>query len=187
LPEPMLQINFTPFPIIETARLTLRRLDEGDADEIFFHRSNEQMMRYLDKQPFKTVDEAKAWIAMVLKNDEQNEGINWGIALKGESRIIGTICLFHFAQEHERGELGYMLHFDYQGKGLMREAVTAVLDYGFRMLKLHSIEANVNPENIASIKTLEHHNFVREAYFRENYVFNGRYLDTAVYSLLSPI
>jgi ribosomal-protein-alanine N-acetyltransferase len=62
--------------------------------------------------------------------------------------------------------------------------MTLVLKYGFEVLKLHSIEANVNPENIASIKLLEKNNFVREAYFRENYFYNGKFLDSAIYSLV---
>jgi [ribosomal protein S5]-alanine N-acetyltransferase len=82
--------------------------------------------------------------------------------------------------------LGYVLHTAHQGKGIMAEALGAVLHYGFHTMKLHSAEANVNPENAASIRVLERQGFVREAYFRENYLFRGRFIDTAIYSLLAP-
>lgn len=69
---------------------------------------------------------------------------------------------------------------------MMQEALAAVLNFGFRTLQLHSVEANVNPGNTASIKLLERNHFIREGYFRENYFYNGRFLDSAVYSLLTP-
>jgi ribosomal-protein-alanine N-acetyltransferase len=53
-------------------------------------------------------------------------------------------------------------------------------------MKLHSIEANVNPNNLSSIKLLERNNFIREGYFKENYFFNGKFSDSAIYSLISP-
>ena len=67
----------------------------------------------------------------------------------------------------------------------MQEPITVVLEYGFNVMKLHSVEALVNPNNIASIRLLEKNGFIREAYFKENYFYNGRFLDTAVYSLLT--
>jgi ribosomal-protein-alanine N-acetyltransferase len=60
------------------------------------------------------------------------------------------------------------------------------LKYGFNTVGLHSIEANIAPENIASARLLEKAGFVREAYFRENLFFNGRFLDTVIYSILAP-
>jgi ribosomal-protein-alanine N-acetyltransferase len=68
----------------------------------------------------------------------------------------------------------------------MHEALKAILDYGFQEMGLHSVEANVNPSNLASIRLLEKNHFIREAYFRENYFYDGRYIDSAIYSLLNP-
>jgi [ribosomal protein S5]-alanine N-acetyltransferase len=182
----MLQINFNPFPVIETERLVLRRIQAQDVAEIFFLRSNEDVMRYIDRPRATTEPEALAMIEKFWKLEQDNEGINWAISLKDDDKLIGTICLFNFVKEHYRGELGYLLHPEHHGKGLMQEAVKPVLDYGFKQLQLHTIEANVNPDNEASIKVLERNNFVREAYFKENYFYNGKFMDTAVYSLITP-
>jgi len=111
-------------------------------------------------------------------------GINWVIALKGSNKMIGNICLWNIKKEHHRAEIGYALHFDHHRKGIMDEAIRAVLEVGFRKYKFHSIEANVNPKNKASIKLLEKNKFRREAYYKENYFFNGKFLDSAIYSLL---
>ncbi len=92
----------------------------------------------------------------------------------------------NFKKENYRAEFVYALHPDHWGKGIMNEVAEAVIDYGFKVLKLHSIEANINPENIASQKLLEKHKFVKEAYFKENFFWEGKFLDSAIYSLLAP-
>ncbi len=180
----MLTPNFNPFPTITNERLLLRKIELSDAKDLFILRSDERMMKYLDRPRAQTIEDAEKLIQVFEDNRIKNEGINWGITLKGDSRLLGTICFWKLQLENERSEIGYMLHADFHQKGIMQEAMTAVLNYGFTDLKLHSVEANVNPENIASIKLLEKNNFVREAYFRENYFYDGKFLDSAIYSLL---
>ena len=67
----------------------------------------------------------------------------------------------------------------------MQEALICIINYAFAVMGLHSIEANVNPGNLASIRLLEKLGFVREAYFKENYYYQGQFLDSAIYTLLS--
>lgn len=183
----MLTLNFTPFPVLHTERLLLRQTEETDAEEIFFLRSDPQMLKYLDRLPAKSIDEAIAWIKMINDNVVKNDGITWAVTLKNEPKLIGSISLWNIQKNHYRSEIGYVLHTAHQGKGLMNEVMGAVLDYGFRQMNLHSIEANVNPNNAASIKLLERNNFVREAYYKENYYHDGKFLDSAVYSLITPL
>jgi ribosomal-protein-alanine N-acetyltransferase len=66
----------------------------------------------------------------------------------------------------------------------MKEALIKVIDYGFNEMKLHSIEAHINPENAASAAILEATGFVREAYFKEDFFYKGEFSDTAIYSKL---
>ena len=180
----MLNINFNPFPVINSKRLLLRQVDKSDVNEIFFLRSDERVMRYLDKAPAESLDDAYEFIKKISELENSTEAVTWAIALTGNSKLIGTICLWNIQKEHYRAEIGYNLHPDYWGKGIMNEAVLEVINYGFNVMKLHSIEANVNPGNAASIKLLERNNFTREAYFKENYYYNGKFLDSAIYSLL---
>ena len=107
---------------------------------------------------------------------------NWPGAL-----LIGTIGFWRITKEHYRAEIGYALHPDFHRKGITQEAMIEVLNYGFEMIRLHSVEANVNPNNEASKKLLEKNKFVQEAYFKENYFSNGQFLDSAIYSLLTPV
>jgi ribosomal-protein-alanine N-acetyltransferase len=183
----MLKLNFKPFPDLSSERLVLRRMTVEDAEEIFFLRSDKQMMQYLDRAPAKCVEEAAEWIRLINDGIDNDLNIAWGIALKNEHSLIGTITFWNIKREHYRAEIGYLLHTRYQGKGLMQEAIEVILDYGFAVMNLHSVEANVNPANGSSIRLLARNNFVREAYYRENYHFEGKFLDTAIYSLLSPL
>lgn len=181
----MLELNFTPFPELKTERLLLRRLKETDANEMFFLRSNDDVLRYLGKEPASSVKEAEQFIVKINKAVDENESILWGIALASDpSAIIGTICLWNFKPENYRGEIGYILHPNYWRKGIMKEAINCVIDYGFNVLKLHSIEALLSPENIASSTILESTGFIKEGHLKENFYFRGEYSDTLIYSKL---
>ena len=179
----MLSVNFSPFPVLETKRLLLRNISYEDTPALVSLRSHPKVMSYLDREPFRNTDEARAHIEMLLDNLQKNEGILWVMALKeAPETMIGSLGFFSMNKEHYRTETGYMLHPDYWNKGYMKEALLAIIDYAFEYTGIHSIEANINPENEPSAKVLEACGFIKEAYFRENYYFNGRFKDTIIYS-----
>jgi len=181
----MLDINFTPFPNLSTKRLFLRRVVNEDVIEVYKLRSNKETMQYIPRPLVKSKEDALEHIAQIDAKIDTNIGINWGITLEGNSKIIGLIGLYRIKPEHFRAEIGYMLLPEFQGKGIISEAITAVVKYGFKTLKLHSIEAIIDPENIASERVLQKNNFVKEAHLRENEYYEGRFLDTVIYSLLN--
>lgn len=183
----MLDIQLTPFPELSTARLRLRLPRETDAPMLLVLRSDPRAMRYLDREPLQSEAEAVEWINKVQSAAAGNTGITWAIVRPEDNVLIGTVALWRLMPENHRAEAGYGLHPDYWQQGFASEALAAVLHFGFHTLGLHSIEANVNPGTPASIRLLEKHGFVREAYFREDYYFRGRFLDSAIYSLLTPI
>ena len=182
----MLTVNFTPFPTLYTERLTLRRFTKNDASDLFRLRSDKNVMQFIDRPHARSMKDALDLIQKINDSLISNEGITWAITLKNYSTLVGTIGFWRIVKEHYRAEIGYLLDPELQGTGLMHEAVQPVLDYGFKMMKLHSVEANVNPANVASIKMLERNHFVREAHFKENYYYNGKFLDSVIYSLLAP-
>ncbi|SEG30087.1 GNAT family N-acetyltransferase [Flavobacterium urumqiense] len=181
----MLTINFTPFPNLETERLLLRRVKESDVNEVFALRSNPETMKYIPRPLVKTIDNALEHIAMINAKIENNEGINWAITYKGSPKLIGIIGHYRIKPEHHRAEIGYMLHKEYNGKGIITEAVQEVVKYGFNEMKLHSIEAIIDPENFGSEKVLQKCGFIKEAHFKENEFFEGRFLDSVIYSILN--
>lgn len=181
----MLTINFTPFPNLETERLLLRRVDNTDVNEIFELRSNPETMKYIPRTLVTTTEEALEHIAMIDAKIDNNEGINWAITLKGDSKLIGLIGHYRIKPEHYRAEIGYMLLPEYSGKGIITEAVQEAIKYGFEIMQLHSIEAVIDPENDGSARVLEKLHFVKEAHLKENEFFEGRFWDSVIYSKLN--
>lgn len=181
----MLTINFTPFPNLETERLLLRRVNENDANEIFALRSNPETMKYIPRPLVKSIDDALEHIAMIDAKIESNEGINWAITYKDNPKLIGIIGHYRIKPEHFRAEVGYMLLPEYNGKGIISEAIKEVVNYGFNEMKLHSIEAIIDPENFGSERVLQKCGFVKEAHLKENEFYEGRFLDTVIYSILN--
>lgn len=183
----MLLVNFNPFPDLLTERLVLRRIVPADAQNLFVLRKDEDMMRFIARTLAKSMNDVMELIEVINNGINQNESINWAITLKEENKLIGTIGFVRMTLVHHRAEVGYMLHQDYQKKGIMQEALISVINYGFNNVKLHSIEAVVDPNNLASAKLLERNNFIKEAHFKENHFFEGEFLDSVYYSLLTPI
>ena len=181
----MLTINFSPFPNLEAERLLLRRVDSNDITEIFALRSNPETMKYIPRPLVKTDEDALEHIAMIDSKIDSNEGINWAITLKNNPKLIGVIGHYRIKPENYRAELGYMLLPEYHGKGIVSEAVKEAVKYGFQVMKLNSLEAIIDPDNHASAKVLEKNGFVKEAHLRENEFFEGRFLDTVIYSILN--
>lgn len=180
----MLNLKLDPFPQLETERLVLRQMTATDTPTVRFLRSDPEVMRYIDRPRAKTLEEAAAWMEKVEALRKNNEGIVWAISRKGSPQLIGKVLFWSFKLEYARAELGYVLHPDHHGKGYMGEAVSAVIQYGFDNLGLNSIEAQVQPGNMASEKLLEKLGFVNEGFFREYYYFEGEFRDLSFFSLL---
>lgn len=153
-------LQFTPFPILMTQRLVLRQLEIDDENEIFILRSDERILKFINIPKAKNLEDARAYITMISKLIAENVSILWGMTLRENSeKIIGTICLWNFSKELNRAEIGYVLHPDFQGKGIMQEAAEKVIDYGFNILQLDTIEADLHPNNLKSINLLKRNNF----------------------------
>lgn len=183
----MLTINFSPFPILETERLILRRVLPSDVKEMFELRSNPETMKYIPRPLLTNHEEALAHIQMMEDKIETNEGINWAITIKGDDKMLGVIGHYRIKPEHYRAEVGYMILPEYHGKGITTEAVQCVVDYGFNTMQLHSIEGVIDPENEASERVLQKCGFVKEAHFKENEFYDGKFIDAVVYSKLNPV
>ena len=155
----MLNRRFTPFPILITERLTLRQLVVNDEQEIFTLRSDIEINKYLDRQVSNTIDDARDFINKVNENINKNDSLYWAITLSDKNILIGTICLFGFSDENYKCEIGYELLTNFQGQGIMKEAVEKVIDYAFNTIKVKKIEAFLHRDNQSSIKLLEKFSF----------------------------
>ncbi|MBL7955631.1 MAG: GNAT family N-acetyltransferase [Flavobacteriales bacterium] len=182
----MLTLDLSIFPNLHTDRLVLRELVKEDALALHRMRSDERVMRHIPRDLEQAVEESERLIATIAEGRAANNSLTWGITMKDGGGLVGTIGYYRLQLEHHRGEIGYLLHPDHWGKGFASEAMAAALDHGFQAFRFHSIEAVTDPENHASNKLLERSGFTLEAHFRENYLRNGKFLDSLVWSKLTP-
>ena len=175
---------FNEFPEFESERLRFRKFSIGDAKDLFHIRSNDDVMRFMDVIRFESISDAEKLINSIEEAYNKQEGITWAIIEKHSNNFIGYFGFWRMVFEHCRAEIGYALKREHWGKGYMYETINKIVRFGFDEMKLHSIEANVNPDNEKSKRVLERIGFKKEAYFRENYLFNNKFLDSIIYSLL---
>lgn len=167
----MLNISFTPFPVLKTERLILRQLTINDDKEIYSLRSDAQVNKYIDRAPSKTIDDARTFIHKIEEFVKLNQGIYWAITLAGSDNLVGTICLYNFSNENDQAEIGYELLPAFQGQGIMQEAIEEVISFSAQVVGVKIIEAYTHIENKNSTKLLEKFQFRKfESVSEEPYV-----------------
>lgn len=157
--------HFPPFPQLSTERLTLRQLTPADAAAIFALRSDERVNRYLDRSACGSLGEAAAFVEKINSSIAAGTSLYWAVCLRENPLLIGTICLWNFSEDGQSAELGYELSPDFQGRGIMSEALGCVLAYSFGTFDLKKVEAYTHPENTPSEKLLRAHGFRADAGF----------------------
>jgi ribosomal-protein-alanine N-acetyltransferase len=181
----MLAFNFNPFPVLETNRIVLRRLTKKDAPNFLRLRNDDAIMEFINRPRQKDIAEIENFIELIDSFIDTNTDINWVIALKENDEMIGTMGFYRSQPENYRSEIGYMLDPAFWRKGIMSEAMKLAIGYGFNVMKLHTIEACINPNNIASKEILLKNGFVQEGYFKENIFWNGQFSDSEVFTLFN--
>ena len=180
----MVHLDFEPLPILHSERLTFRALIFEDVNEVFELRSNPDTMRFIPRPLVTNHQEAIDHIKVIHQTIAAKEGINWALHLNGDPRMIGIIGFYRIKPTSMRCELGYILLPQYRNKGLVTEAVQTALSYAFDTMNMHSIEAIIDPANGPSEKVLIKNGFVKEAHLLENEWYDGKFIDTVIYSLL---
>jgi ribosomal-protein-alanine N-acetyltransferase len=179
-------MHWERLPTLDADRVSLRWISAADTDAFYAIYSNPEVMRYWSTPPLADRQAAVNLINKIHEDWKRRVILKWGIALREDNHLIGSITLFNLDFNHRRAEIGYALGRPYWGQGYMHEALMALLKYAFEELNLHRIEADVDPRNTASIKTVERLGFQREGYLRERWQVNGEIQDAFFYGLLRP-
>ncbi len=175
---------FTHFPYLTTNRLHLRRIQPTDAEALFAIRSDREVTKPYGQEPYQSLDESRAFIQQIQGFYDRRDAIFWGITLKDEDNIIGTVTFWNFGHGFHCAEIGYELNRAYWQQGIMTEAISAILTYGFTELGLHRIEANPGAENTPSRSILLKLGFTFEGNLRQRYFFRGHFEDAHYFGLL---
>ena len=142
-------------------------------------------MRFWSSSPLTDPHQAEQKIAEILAHYEKGDLFQLGIERKSDGQMIGTCTLHQIHVQNRRAEVGYALGRPYWGNGYMSEAMHALVDYAFRSMKLHRLEADIDPRNESSAKSLERLGFTREGLLRERWIVGGEVSDSALYGLLA--
>lgn len=172
------------FPVLETERLVLREIIDGDAEYLFMNFSNKDIMKYYGSDLMENREEAFQLIHSFRTNFLENRGYRWGIQIKGEKGLIGTIGFHAWSHKNKRAEIGYELHPGYWRQGFAKEAIKAAVDYGYSTMDLNRIGAVVFLENHPSSELLIRMGFEKEGILRKYIVQNGVTYDVNAYSKL---
>ena len=172
--------------ILETPRLRLRALIDDDVPSLFAIFSDAETMRYWSHAAMADIAEAEALLRDVRQRGEAGTLFQWGIARREDDLVIGTCTLHRIDRQHRRAELGYILSRDQWGLGLAHEALTALTNHAFGTMNLHRLEADIDPRNLGSIRSVERLGFRLEGKLRERYFLAGEIQDSLIYGLLAP-
>jgi len=170
------------FPALHTERLRLRLVSGIDAPIIFHLYADPRVMLQRGEPVFEEIKQAEKLIYSWQKLFAEGNGVRWGIEEKESGKLIGSVGFKKIVHQHFRADMGYELNPEFWNKGIMTEAVKAVIEFGFNKMNLHSIEANITPDHMASKRVLEKLGFQMEAYYKENYFYKG-WWDSAIWLL----
>ena len=170
--------------VIHTRRLLLRPLQPGDVDALFAVFGNPEVMRYWSTPPWTTPEPGHAMVALDEAAGPEADHLRLGLVRRDSDTLIGTCTLFDHNRQSRRAEVGYALARDCWGQGYMHEALSALLDHGFEAWNLNRVEADIDPRNQGSARTLERLGFHREGHLRERWIVAGEVSDSTLYGLL---
>jgi RimJ/RimL family protein N-acetyltransferase len=162
----------------------MRWASEDDVDAIYDVFSDPRVMRYWSSGPLANREAAAAMQREIAQNNLNDTAWKWGLALRDTNTVIGTVTLFNLSLSKGRAEIGYAMGSAHWGRGYMNEALKALIVHAFDVMDFRRLEADVDPRNTASIRTLERLGFQREGFLRERWHVGGELQDAFFYGLL---
>ena len=177
--------DFVLFPVIRTSRLTLRCLTSNDASDIFTIRSDYEVTKYNSGAAYTDIAQGANLIARSIDGFKAKRSIYWAIVLNEDSSVvIGQLGFNNWDQDNHSAEVGFDLRRDCWRKGIMQEALSAIIKFGLDEMHLNRIGAQVSSYNEASKQLLLKLLFKLEGTQREQYYEQGAYHDLDLFALL---
>lgn len=175
---------FGDLPPLQTERLLLRRMGAGDAEDLFSYASDPEVTRYVVWETHCSLADSLAFLQYTEEQYRKKEVSSWGMVLRESGRLIGTVGFVNWLPPHARAEIGFVLGRRWWGRGLMSEAVRAVLRFGFERMRLNRIQARCYLANTASARVMEKVGMTFEGIVREQLYEKGAFRDLKLYSIL---
>jgi RimJ/RimL family protein N-acetyltransferase len=172
-------------PTLVAPRVRLRWMDNRDLEDLYAVYSDPEVVRYWSHVAWPHRDEASIYLEAIESGFQSGNLFQWGICLRGNDRVIGTVTLYAIDHAQGRAEVGFALARDHWGHRYAQEALTVLFEHAFGALSLRRIEADVDPRNLPSLRTLENLGFRREGYLRQRWLVAGERQDSVLMGLLA--
>jgi ribosomal-protein-alanine N-acetyltransferase len=176
--------SFTYMPELNTPRLRLRRLTMRDAADIYHYSRDTEVARHVLWDAHRSIADSRAYLRFMLRLYRSHEPASWGIEWRQTGEIIGTIGFMWVQADNSSAEVGYSLSRDFWNRGIMTEALKAVIRHGFGSMNLNRIEAQHETTNPASGAVMRKCGMQREGTLRQRLYNKGRYVDVELYAIL---
>ncbi len=168
----------------ETSRLLLRRLEPGDAADVFAYASDPEVARFTTWEAHQTIEDSRRFLESVAEQYATGQVSPWGVVHRGDGKVIGTCGFMWWRPRHARAEIAYAIGRRYWNQGLTTEAVREVIRFGFERMRLNRIEARCMPENAASERVMQKAGMSFEGILRESMFVKERFDDLKLYAIL---
>ena len=176
--------SFVYMPELNTPRLRLRRLTMRDAADIYRYSKDVEVARHVLWSAHQSIGESRSYLRYMLRRYRNHEPASWGIEYLETGQVIGTIGFMWIQTDNSAAEVGYSLSRDYWDRGIMTEALKAVIGHGFGSMNLNRIEAQHETTNPASGAVMRKCGMQREGTLRQRLYNKGRYVDVELYAIL---
>ena len=173
-----------PSAPLRTPRLILRPVRMSDAQDIYDYSRDPEVARHVLWDAHQSIHQTRGYVRFLLKQYRSGQPGSFVIELAQERKVIGTIGFMWIQQENRSAEVGYSLSRAYWNRGLMTEALRALLGFGFEQLHLNRIEAQHESDNPASGRVMAHVGMRHEGRLRQRVYNKGRYADVELYAIL---
>lgn len=174
----------TYMPDLMTPRLRIRRLTMRDAQDIYRYSRDPEVARHVLWDAHRSIGDARAYLRYMLRRYRSHEPASWGIEYLETGRVIGTIGFMWIQDENASAEVGYSLAREYWNRGIMTEALRAVIRYAFDGMDLNRVEAQHETTNPASGAVMRKCHMTKEGTLRSRLFNKGRYVDVDLYAIL---
>lgn len=169
--------------MIKTERIVLRQFVPSDLENVFKGLSHPEVIKYYGVS-YDSIESTQQQLNFFSDLEKSGTGIWWAVCAANSGEFYGACGFSSMSHEHKKAEFGLWLLPDYWGKGVMREAMPVVCNYGFTELDLHRIEAFVESENFNCKRVLLHQGFNLEGTMMECEIKNGKFINLEVYARL---
>lgn len=171
---------FSRMPQLSSERLLFRRMLLQDAEDMYRYAALPEVTRYLTWNEHPSVSYTKRYLAYLSTRYRAGKFYDFAVICRADGHMIGTCGFTAFDPVNDAAEIGYVFNPAYWHNGYATEAVGVILQYGFRSLGLHRIEARYMKDNLASRAVMERCGMHFEGVHRGLMKIKGHYEDIGI-------